>query len=658
MTNRPGDVLAGRYRLVDLLSESGAGRFWRAHDLVLERDVALHVIAEDDPRAPVLLDAARRSALVLDPHILRVLDADARDGLCYVVNEWGSGTSLDIMVAAGGPLGARTSAYLVGQVAAAIAVAHGAGVAHGRLNPESVLVDRAGAVRVIGLCVDAALHGAPAGGPAADVTDLAGLLYTALTARWGGRSTSAVARAPQEHGRVLRPRQVRAGVPRTLDQICDELLNPYAARERDPRALDTARGLADTLADFVGDPTGLPEALLARQVSRGDETVTFSAVPEFGVRDGTGEQDAVPPPRPVEVPVPLLGTAAVAEADDEPAARPEPPAEPPADPPTDPATDPAAGAEPDPAPSAPAPEVPTEAGLPIFDDDGGVSWMGAPGAPAPPPPPFEDPPERPLFAPEPADGGPVRRPRPSAIAAAAADPSDFWPWDHTGTGTGVPVIGAPVAEEVPGRNWLRIAGGLIVALLLLVLVVVVVNLSRGRTVLGADDGGSTPSDRASSSTGADTGPARTLTGLTVRDFDPQGDPPAEYPETVGLVIDGDPATGWRTSTYTQQFGPGGLKTGVGVVIDLGASRTVEEVDLQLTGQPTGVSLYLTDQDPRGIGDLTPVATADAGTRATLTPTESPTGAVTGRYVIVWLTSLPAVRDGFRGQIDEVVVRGS
>ena len=42
---RPGDVLAGRYLLVDLLSESGDGRFWRAHDRVLDRHVALHVIA-------------------------------------------------------------------------------------------------------------------------------------------------------------------------------------------------------------------------------------------------------------------------------------------------------------------------------------------------------------------------------------------------------------------------------------------------------------------------------------------------------------------------------------------------------------------------------------------------------------------------------------
>src|SRR6187549_3139165 len=79
---RAGDVLADRYRLVDLLSESGGGRFWRAHDRVLERHVALHVIGADDPRADGLLEAARRSATVLDQRILRVLDAERGDGMC------------------------------------------------------------------------------------------------------------------------------------------------------------------------------------------------------------------------------------------------------------------------------------------------------------------------------------------------------------------------------------------------------------------------------------------------------------------------------------------------------------------------------------------------------------------------------------------------
>ena len=61
-----GDVLADRYRLDDLLAENGAGRFWRAHDLVLHRPVSVHVLAADDERAEPLLQAARGAVPVIN----------------------------------------------------------------------------------------------------------------------------------------------------------------------------------------------------------------------------------------------------------------------------------------------------------------------------------------------------------------------------------------------------------------------------------------------------------------------------------------------------------------------------------------------------------------------------------------------------------------
>ncbi len=160
---RPGDVLADRYRLTDLLTESGGGRFWRAFDSVLQRDVAVHIIACDDERAPLLREAARTSATVLDRRMLRVLDIDEAADRCFVVNEWGSGTSLDILLADGEPLSPTVAAWVVAEVADSLALAHEAGVAHGRLVPENVLIDHDGAVRLIGFAVDAALHGLPLG---------------------------------------------------------------------------------------------------------------------------------------------------------------------------------------------------------------------------------------------------------------------------------------------------------------------------------------------------------------------------------------------------------------------------------------------------------------------------------------------------------------
>ena len=146
---RPGDVLASRYRLTVLLHDRNGGRFWRAHDLVLARDVALHLIPEEDPRGPLLQEAARRSATVQDPRLLRVLDSNSVDGLHYVVNEWGEGSSLNHLVEEE-PLSPLRAAWLVSEVAAMVASGHRAGIAHGRLVPENVLIDRTGSVKVIG----------------------------------------------------------------------------------------------------------------------------------------------------------------------------------------------------------------------------------------------------------------------------------------------------------------------------------------------------------------------------------------------------------------------------------------------------------------------------------------------------------------------------
>jgi len=610
---RPGDVLAGRYLLVDLLSESGNGRFWRAHDRTLDRHVAVHVIAAGDDRAEGMMAAARRSATVLDRRILRVLDVDQQGDVCYVVNEWGSGTSLDILVANEGPVGARRAAWIVSEVAGSIAVAHDAGVAHGRLVPENVLIDISGSVRVIGFSVDAALMGLPPGRISSDVTDLAGLLYFLLTGRWPGVSRSAVPAAPLEGGRVLRPRQVRAGVPRPLDSLCDQVINFHAAGAAE---LDSAHAICDLLRDFVGDASGMAAAEAAagrRNGSPGTETRLLPLTPA-----------ALPPQPP-----------------------PEPAPEPQVEEPQAPET-----------PVAPT-EQPTQAGLPIFDDEtDDVSWFSARAETPPPPPPFEEPPERPLFAPDPADGRPVRQPRPGATPTGTPE---YWPWDaSTGTGarvtTGSGVIPIPEEEDedegVPGRSWLRLAGVVGACTLLLLAIIVAFNLGRGRSPLGdlpeSEQAPSTPSGSTASEVAAP------LTGLTATDIDPQGDPPEENPDLAPLVVDGDPETSWRTETYLQNFGPGGLKTGAGVTLDLGGVHQVSAVDLTLVGAPTGASVFVSNKAPTDVTGLKPVATETLdGPRGRITLAKP----ATGRFLVVWLTSIPTVDGGFRGEIAEVVVRG-
>jgi hypothetical protein len=616
---RPGDVLADRYRLTDLLTESQGGRFWRAFDSVLQRDVAVHILAVDDERAPLLRDAARRSATVLDRRMLRVLDIDEADDRCFVVNEWGSGTSLDILLAHREPLSPTIAAWIVAEVGDTLAQAHDAGVAHGRLVPENVLIDQDGAVRLIGFAVDAALHGLPAGRIATDEVDLVGLLYAGLTGKWAGISRSLVPPAPSQHGRVLRPRQVRAGIPRPLDSLCDHVLN-----HREEAEVPAAQ-VADSLREFLGTSAGAAEAWLGRieHPRPGQETVVLPALPD-------------------------------------PPARSEP-----TDAPTDAPGDEAAGTEAglDVAEGPLTEEgLATQAGLPIFHDEtDDVTWLQHRTEPAPPPPPFEPQPARPLFAPDPADGAPARRARVVPPAADGSGGAGYWPWESSpdtgtgaGTGSGVfaPIPGEDDEPGRPGSSWLRLAGIIAACLLLLIGCVIAFNLGRGRTVLGT-----APSDPATSSpTGPTTnGPKpAALTEVTATDFDPQGSPPEENPAEAPRVVDGDASTTWRTSRYNENLGPGGLKTGVGLVLDLGAAHDVSAVDLTTVGSPTRVQIYLAQSTPANLQGLKVAGqTTITGTHGVvqLDP------AVSGRYVVIWMTSLPAVPGGFRGEIAEAVVTG-
>ena len=166
----------------------------------------------------------------------------------------------------------------------------------------------------------------------------------------------------------------------------------------------------------------------------------------------------------------------------------------------------------------------------------------------------------------------------------------------------------------------------------------------------------TSTSRATSpQSSATAGPtAAPITGITATDFDPQGSPPEENPEEARFAVDGDPATSWSTLTYTQNLGPEGLKTGVGLLLDLGDDHSVSEVDLTTVGSPTDVSVYVSEARPRGVGTLNVAGTTTVtGTRGTLSLSENPTG----RYVVVWLTSLPTVSGGFRGEVADVVVKG-
>jgi hypothetical protein len=252
----PGTVVAARYLIEDLISDHAGAKAWRATDSVLARSVAVQVLPVSDSRADDLLSAARSSARVLDGRFLRVLDASQEDSNVFVVREWAYGNSLDLLLAER-PLPPRRAAWMVAQLAEAMSTAHRAGICHSQLTPHNVVITDNGSVKVIGLAIKAALEPSGSTDPQADdVRDLGRLLYACLVSRWPDGPLAGMSAAPTEHGKVLRPRQVRAGVPKPLDDVCDRILSEPG--KYNPQPLTTAADVAAALTSVVADMPDVP----------------------------------------------------------------------------------------------------------------------------------------------------------------------------------------------------------------------------------------------------------------------------------------------------------------------------------------------------------------------------------------------------------------
>ncbi|WP_405659943.1 serine/threonine protein kinase [Streptomyces sp. NBC_00079] len=137
------------------------------------------------------------------------------------------------------------------------------------------------------------------------------------------------------------------------------------------------------------------------------------------------------------------------------------------------------------------------------------------------------------------------------------------------------------------------------------------------------------------------------------DFDPFGDQ-SEKPSDIGKAYDNTTATYWQTDYYlSANFG--NLKSGVGIILDLGKVQPVGKVTVSFVGD-TSVELRSASADagakPVTFSSYTKVASG-SGTTVELKPGKS----VKSRYLLVWLTKLPLqVDDGqWRARVADIKV---
>ena len=139
---RPGDEIAGRYRLEELRGRGAMSEVWRAHDERLDRTVALKVLASTSDRSRFRREA-RAVAALAHRNVMRVFDYGEDAVGPYMVLEWLPGGTLEERLAGGG-LPADEAEDVARGVAAGLAHLHDRGVVHRDLKPANVLFDAEG----------------------------------------------------------------------------------------------------------------------------------------------------------------------------------------------------------------------------------------------------------------------------------------------------------------------------------------------------------------------------------------------------------------------------------------------------------------------------------------------------------------------------------
>ena len=160
----PPDRL-GRYRLEGRLGGGGVGEVFLAHDPVMDRRVALKVLATGRLGDAMALARFRREIRNLSrlnhPHIVSAFDADSEGSVQFLIMEYVPGTDLARLVRRDGPLPVGAAAEAIRQVATGLQHAHLAGLVHRDIKPSNLLVGPGGLVKIADLGLARAVGEAP-----------------------------------------------------------------------------------------------------------------------------------------------------------------------------------------------------------------------------------------------------------------------------------------------------------------------------------------------------------------------------------------------------------------------------------------------------------------------------------------------------------------
>ncbi|MEE4025438.1 Stk1 family PASTA domain-containing Ser/Thr kinase [Gordonia sp. PKS22-38] len=272
--------LSDRYELGETLGFGGMSEVHFARDLRLHRDVAIKVLRADLARDPTFYLRFRReaqnAAKLNHPTIVQVFDtgeAETEDGpLPFIVMEYVDGDTLRDVLRSNGPVSPRQAMTWMADVAAAMDFSHRNGIVHRDMKPANVMIDKAGAVKVMDFGIARAMSDTTSTmtqtsavmgtaqylspeqargikvDPRSDIYSMGCVLFELLTGQPPFTGDSPVAVAHQHvHEDPEWPSSIRTEIPRELDSVVLKAMSKNPAN-RYQSAADLRSDLIKVLA--------------------------------------------------------------------------------------------------------------------------------------------------------------------------------------------------------------------------------------------------------------------------------------------------------------------------------------------------------------------------------------------------------------------------
>jgi len=293
-----GQVIAGRYEVIEELGRGGMGQVFRVEDTKVGQEIALKLINpgvdSDKKNIERFRSELRIARMISHRNVCRMFDLGESDGKHYITMEYIKGEDLKRMIRMSGQLSPGTAVKTAIQICRGLSEAHHLGVIHRDLKPSNIMIDRQGQARILdfgiarsrktegltgeGMMVGTPEYMSPEQAEAetidhrSDIYSLGVMMYEMLTGRvpFEGHTPLSIA-MQHKSDRPTDPSRLNSQISGALSSLILKCL----AKDPDKR-FGSAEELASALEEISGDLPSSETAARRKKTTSKEITLTIA----------------------------------------------------------------------------------------------------------------------------------------------------------------------------------------------------------------------------------------------------------------------------------------------------------------------------------------------------------------------------------------------